>query len=115
MRRLECIPTPPAPRPARPCGWRPPPKRDAEFKPYQLKPKWGTHVEPFLEPSIVEPPMELPLGTKHPTRGDPKKLKRMKKKLDELIRKIRHSRKKHDGMTHKRNALRKVIEGLNPI
>ena len=36
----------------------------------------------------------------------------MKKKLDELNRKIRHSRKKHDRMIHKRNALRKVIEDL---
>ena len=35
----------------------------------------------------------------------------MKKKLDELNRKIRHSRKKHNGMM-KRNALRKAIEGL---
>ena len=41
--------------------------------------------------------------------SDPKKLKRMKKKLDELNRKIRHSRKKQDGMIHKRNALRKAI------
>ena len=30
----------------------------------------------------------------------------MKKKLDELNRKIRHSRKKHAGMIHKRNSLR---------
>ena len=36
----------------------------------------------------------------------------MKKKLDELSRKIRHSRKKHDGMIHKRNSLRKAIETL---
>ena len=36
----------------------------------------------------------------------------MKKKLDELNRKIRHSRKKHDGMIHKRNSLRKAIETL---
>ena len=36
----------------------------------------------------------------------------MKKKLDELNRKIRHSRKKHDGMIHKRNPLRKAIEAL---
>ena len=43
---------------------------------------------------------------------DPKKLKRMKKKLDELNWKIRHSRKKHDGMIHKRNFLRKAIEVL---
>ena len=45
-------------------------------------------------------------------RGEAKKLKRMKKKLDELNRKIQHSKKKHDGMIHKRNALRKLIEGL---
>ena len=36
----------------------------------------------------------------------------MKKKLDELNRKIRHSRKKHDGMIHKRNSLRKATETL---
>ena len=30
----------------------------------------------------------------------------MKKKLDELNRKIRHSRKKHAGMIHKQNSLR---------
>ena len=39
-----------------------------------------------------------------------KKLKQMKKKLNELNRKIRHSKKKHDGLIHKRNALRKAIE-----
>ena len=61
-------------------------------------------MEPFSEPPIVEPPMELP--------PDPKKLKRMKKKLDELNRKIRHSRKRHDGLIHKQNSLRKEIEGL---
>ena len=36
----------------------------------------------------------------------------MKEKLDELNRKIRHPRKKHDGVIHKRNALRKAIEDL---
>ena len=36
----------------------------------------------------------------------------MKEKLDELNRKIRHSRKKHDGMIHKRNALKKAIEEI---
>ena len=77
------------------------PKRDTEFKPYQLKPKRGTK----LEPPMLEPPVEQP-------PPDPKKLKRMKKKLDELSRKIRHSRKKHDGMIHKRNSLTKVIEAL---
>ena len=53
-----------------------------------------------MEPPIAEPP------------ADPKKLKRMKKKLDELNRKIRHSRKKHDGLIHKQNSLRKAIEEL---
>ena len=36
----------------------------------------------------------------------------MKKKLNELNRKIRHSKKKHDGMIYKRNALKKAIEGI---
>ena len=62
-------------------------------------------MEPFLEPSIVEPPIEQP-------SPDPKKLKQMKKKLDELNKKIRHSRKRHNGMIHKQNSLRKVIETL---
>ena len=62
-------------------------------------------MEPFLEPPIEEPSIEQP-------SPDPKKLKLMKKKLDELNRKIRHSRKKHDEMIDKRNSLRKVIEAL---
>ena len=61
----------------------------------------------------MEPPVEqTPPGANRPASGDPKKLKRMEKKLDELNRKIRHSRKKHDGMIHKRNSLRKAIETL---
>ena len=36
----------------------------------------------------------------------------MMKKLDELNRKIRHSRKRHDGLIHKQNSLRKAIGGL---
>ena len=32
--------------------------------------------------------------------------------MDELNRKIRHSRKKHDGLIHKRNSLKKAIEAL---
>ena len=89
MRRLEGIST----QQLRSSAPRPHPKRDTEFKPYQLKPKRDTNVEPFSEPPIVEPPVEQP--------PDPKKLKRMKKKLDELNRKIRHSRKRHDGLIHK--------------
>ena len=71
------------------------------FRPYQLKPKRGKET-------FIEPPVEW---TENPTTN-PKKLKRMKKKLDELNRKIRHSKKKHDGLIHKRNSLRKAIEGL---
>ena len=43
---------------------------------------------------------------------DPKKLRQVKKKLDELNRKIRHSKKKNNGLVHKQNSLRKAIEGL---
>ena len=43
---------------------------------------------------------------------NPKKLKRTQEKLYELNRKIRHSRKKNNGLIHKRNSLRKVIEEL---
>ena len=60
-------------------------------------------MEPFLQPPIAEPPTELP--------PDPKKLKCMKKTLDELNRKMRHSRK-HDRLIHKRNSLRKAIGGF---
>ena len=89
MRRLEGIPTPSRPAP--------------EFKPYQLKSKRDDD-RPFVERPIEEQQVN--------EKVDPKKLKRMKKKLDELNRKIRHSRKKHNGMVHKRNALRKAIEDL---
>ena len=83
MRRLEGIPTPlvpiPPPRPQRPAP---------EFKPYQLKSK-RDGIEPPIKKQQINEKVDL------------KKLKRMKKKLDELNRKIRHSRKKHDGMIHK--------------
>ena len=75
------------------------------LKLYELKPKRGK--ETFMERK--ESPLRL---AGHFAPLDPKKLKRMKKKLDELNRKISHSRKKHDGMIHKRNALRKAIEVL---
>ena len=64
---------------------------------YQLKPKRGK-----------EPPMEQ--RESPPT--NPKQLKCMKKKLGELNRKIRHSKKKNDGLIHKRNSLRRAIEEL---
>ena len=65
-----------------------PPPHATTLKPYQLKTKGGEKT--FIEPPAGQPP------------NDPKKLKRMKKKLDELNRKIRHARKKQDGMIHKR-------------
>ena len=43
---------------------------------------------------------------------NPKQLKRMKKKLGEPNRKIRHSKKKNDRLIHKRNWLRRAIEEL---
>ena len=72
---------------------------------YQLKSKRG-NGKPFIELPIEEREQQAN------GKVVPKKLKRMKKKLGELNRKIRHSRKRHEGMIHKRNALRKVIEGL---
>ena len=55
-------------------------------QPYQLKPKRSN-----------EPPMEQ----KESPPTNPKQIKRMKKKLDELNTKIRHSKKKNDGLIHK--------------
>ena len=70
MRRLEGILT------------QMPPSRSApEFKPYLLKSKRDDD-RPFVEPPIEEQQVNEKI--------DPKKLKRMKKKLDELNRKIRH-------------------------
>ena len=43
---------------------------------------------------------------------NPKQIKRIKKKLDELNRKIRHSKKKNDGLIYKRNSLKKAIKEL---
>ena len=94
-------PPPPRKRPPKPTRApppppaRPPPPPLQTFKPYQLKAKRD----------VIEPPIEE-------QSIDPKKLKQMKRKLDELNRKIRHSRKKHDGMIHKRNALRKAIADI---
>ena len=99
MRRLDCIPTPqlrssaPQPRPPERPQHRSPEPTD--LKSCQLQPKKGR--EPTVErPSVV----------------DERKLKRMKKKLDELNRKVIHARKKHNGLIHKRNSLRKAIEEL---
>ena len=71
------------------------------LNPCQLKPNKGK--ETFIEPSMEQ---------KESHSTNPKKLKCMKKKLDQLNRKIRHSRKKHDELIHKRNSVRKAIEDL---
>ena len=73
------------------------PVRPTTFKPYQLKTKRGE--EPHME--------QEPTPT-----YNPKKLKRIKEKLHELNRKIRHSKKKHDGLIHKQNLIKKAIEEL---
>ena len=99
MRRLEGIPPPPASRPAGPHEWIPPLRPAPELKPYQLKSK-RDGIEPLIENQQIN------------EKVDPKKLKRMNKQLYELNRKYRHSRKKHNGMIHKRNALRKAIEEI---
>ena len=85
---------------------RPPPPplvrpRQQELRPYKLKAK--REKETFIEP---------PMEQKESPPTNPKQLKRMKKKLGELNRKIRHSKKKNDGLIHKRNSLRRVIEEL---
>ena len=79
----------------------PQPLQPPTLKPYQLKTKRGKET-------FIESPMEQ----KESPPTNPKKLKCMKKKLGELNRKIRHSRKKHDGLIHKQNSLKKAIEGL---
>ena len=43
---------------------------------------------------------------------NPKQIKYMKKKLDKLNKKLRHSKMKNDGLIHKRNSLRREIEEL---
>ena len=61
-------------------------------------------MEPFLEPPTAEPPTERPM--------DPKKLKQMEKKLDELSRKIRHSEKKNNELIHELDLPRRVIKEI---
>ena len=63
----------------------------------------GTNTGDELNLTQLKPPAERP-------PNDPKKLKRMKIKLDKLNKKIRHSKKRNDGLIHKRNSLRKAIE-----
>ena len=52
--------------------------------------------------------MEEPPKVKY----DPKKLKRMKRDLAELNKKIRRSKKKHDNVTRRKNNLKKAIDEM---
>ena len=95
-------PTPPAPRTRPPRPTRPPPPplvrpRQPEMRPYQLTLKGGKV-------------MELPMKQEPNPTSNPKQIKRMKKTLGELNRKIRHSKKKNDGLIHKQNSLRRAIK-----
>ena len=53
-----------------------------QTQPYQLRPKRG-------KKTLIKPPMEQP--------PNQKQIKRMKKKLDKLSKKIRHSKMKNSG------------------
>ena len=70
----------------------PQPVRPTTLKPYQLKPKRGK--ETFIDPPVKQPPVEQPSLNQ-------KQIKRMKKKLGKLIKKIRHSKKKHNNLVSK--------------
>ena len=71
-------------------------------------------------PKPTRPPPPPPIGVTpfkakkvgKELKTDLKKLKHMKKKLADLNIKIRHSKKKRDGLIRKRNSLRKAIEDL---
>ena len=73
-----------------------------ELRPYKLKPKRGK--ETFIEPPVEQKELPPP--------PNPKQIKCIKKKLDELNRKIRHSKNKNNGLIHKRNSLRRAIEEI---
>ena len=67
--------------------------------------------ESYPLPPIGVPP-SIPRKVGEELKTDLKKLKRLKKKLADLNRRIRHSRKKQDGSIHKPNSLRKAIEEI---
>ena len=90
---------PPLPSPTlqHPQSGRPKPASTTTFEPYQLKPKRGK-IKPHVE---VSPP---------PSK--PKQIKCMKKKLGNLNKKIRHSKKNHNNLVSKQNSIKKKIEEL---
>ena len=86
-------------------SWAPhiPPRNGTTRPP---RPTW-----PPQPPPIRVPPFK-PKKVGEELKTNLKKLKCMKKKLGDLNRKIRHSKKKRDGLISKRNSLRKVIEDI---
>ena len=60
-------------------------------------------METFIEPPVEQKELPSP---------NPKQIKHMKKKLDELNRKIMHSKNKNNVLIHKQNSLRRAIEEL---
>ena len=71
-----------------------PPPDSQNPRPYQLRPKRGKETFIELPPS------------------NSKQIKRMKKKLGELNKKVRHSKRKHNNLISKRNSIKKKIEEL---
>ena len=90
IRRRPSKPTrPPPPPPPRPI----PPPRPPVFQRYQLREK-GSKVGDVQQPEGMEEPPKV--------KYDPKKLKCMKQDLAELNKKIRRYKKKHDNMIRKK-------------
>ena len=90
---IRCRPPKPT-RPPRPI----PPPRPPVFQRYQLREK-GSKVGDVQQPKgVVEPPK---------VKYDPKKLKHMKPN-----KKIRRSKKKHDNMIRRKNNLKKAIDEM---
>ena len=90
---------PPPPPPPRPI----PPPRPPVFQRYQLREK-GSKVGDVQQPEGMEEPPKV--------KYDPKKLKCMKRDLAELNKKIRRSKKKHDNVIRKKNNLKKAIDKM---
>ena len=87
---------PPPPAPPRPI---PPPV----FQRYQPREK-GSKVSDVQQPEGMDEPPKV--------KYDPKKLKHMKQNLAELNKKIRRSKKKHDNMIRRKNNLKKAIDEM---
>ena len=97
--KLTPPPRPPLREPTRPI----PPPRPPLLQRYGPREK-GSVIVDVQKPDGMEESREV--------KYDPKKLKRMKRDLAELKKKIRRSRKRHDNVIRKRNNLRKAIDDM---